>query len=603
MTTLDVKNFVINKKNSNPRITDKRVILVKGVSTTFESGKLNAIMGPNGCGKTTMLTALYGTTEKGTTTSGQILLDGQNRTNENWYNMVSIVYQQPYFATGFRVREALQFALDLKNSRCNTTSVLEDYNEAIKNLLLHNILDTKIDVISGGEKQRLAIANELIADKKILILDEPTSDLDSYLALKLIMYLKSLAKQMDKMIIFTIHQPVDEIMLQFDNILFMVHNKAVYSGAINELEPYLSNHDIVRPSGMGLCVFLFEAFYNDSIFEGIVKQKPQITEFVQGIFDNVDKVIATQTTTDKGKRYVSFKPKWGEIMILIKRSHQKIMTTKGFYIRLFIILFLEAMICLFQYSVNDSKNDMNCWPIEKFKIDIKFYGCIFLVSAIFDDVAKALPEIGLSWYSPMSLIIAIIESFILRGLIISIMASMVSITFSALEFIDLVPLPLLLGNSIGIMTFSILNVMAVSIIFLLFNVGTGVKSFLSGLTVFFLWGLKDVPKSVAMMEPPENTIYRVKLAYWPMSLIYGFINPLFGFKTWIEELLDSSTPEGEQEKLNSDSRMIIEAAKELTLYPDWLPSWIICISTAVTCIAFTIVVFTYMNSIRSSLVV
>ena len=96
--------------------------------------------------------------------------------------------------------------------------------------------------ISGGEKKRTAIAFELISDPDILILDEPTSGLDSLTSFIIIQYLKYLAKEKNKTIIMTIHQPNSDIFSLFDRLFLMVEGKLVYQGLSADAVTYFDKN-------------------------------------------------------------------------------------------------------------------------------------------------------------------------------------------------------------------------------------------------------------------------------------------------------------------------------------------------------------------------
>ncbi len=84
--------------------------------------------------------------------------------------------------------------------------------------------------ISGGEKKRTSIAFELISDPPVLLLDEPTSGLDSLTAYVIVWYMKRLAKNQNKTIAMTIHQPSSDIYYLFDRLVFLVAGRMVYQG-------------------------------------------------------------------------------------------------------------------------------------------------------------------------------------------------------------------------------------------------------------------------------------------------------------------------------------------------------------------------------------
>lgn len=347
MSTLQIEDLVIYKENAKPGQPKDLVLIVKGLSTVFESGKLNAIMGPNGCGKTTMLSSLYGLTDKKTKTSGNILLNGEKRDPKSWYSNVSLVEQLSYIPENETVAQALIFSLELKNARCKTNDRLKNYADVVENLHLSKLLGVKISALSGGEKQRVMIAIELIADKDIIILDEPTSDLDSHLALKLICYLKNLAAMKSKMIILTIHQPSEQIVRQFDNILFMVNGCAVYSGPFSQLDKFLQSNGIVKPADWTTSDFLFEAFYNNSTFKAISDQKANISAFLEKTFAKSDEVVGSSIVSNKSSKFVNWTLDISQISVLLKRSLRQVFSRKAFYYRMvfcFMLLFLAPFL-------------------------------------------------------------------------------------------------------------------------------------------------------------------------------------------------------------------------------------------------------------------
>lgn len=76
--------------------------------------------------------------------------------------------------------------------------------------------------ISGGERKRTSIGYELISDPACIFLDEPTSGLDSFTAYSIIDLLRRIAKEKNRNVIFTIHQPSSDIWSMFDNVMLMV---------------------------------------------------------------------------------------------------------------------------------------------------------------------------------------------------------------------------------------------------------------------------------------------------------------------------------------------------------------------------------------------
>ena len=82
--------------------------------------------------------------------------------------------------------------------------------------------------ISGGEKKRASIGFELVSDPKVILLDEPTSGLDSFTAFSIINLMKKIAVDLNKTIIFTIHQPSADIYDLFDRIMLLVDGRFIF---------------------------------------------------------------------------------------------------------------------------------------------------------------------------------------------------------------------------------------------------------------------------------------------------------------------------------------------------------------------------------------
>lgn len=110
--------------------------------------------------------------------------------------------------------------------------------------------------ISGGEKRRVSIACELVTSPSILFLDEPTSGLDAYNAFNVVESLVSLARNFNRTVVFTIHQPRSNIVALFDQLLVLAAGKLVYSGEFIKCQEYFTSIGQPCPPGFNIADFL-----------------------------------------------------------------------------------------------------------------------------------------------------------------------------------------------------------------------------------------------------------------------------------------------------------------------------------------------------------
>ena len=156
-------------------------LLFENFNLELNPGDIIAITGPSGCGKTTLLRIICGLEE---TDSGDIMLDNQsiiNRPAEK--RNIGLIFQSPVLFPHFTVRGNLK--LGNKNA---------DISKSLSEVNLSGFEDRRIESLSGGEGQRVSIARALLANPKVLLLDEPFSSLDNELANQLVDDIRALLK-------------------------------------------------------------------------------------------------------------------------------------------------------------------------------------------------------------------------------------------------------------------------------------------------------------------------------------------------------------------------------------------------------------------------
>ncbi|KAL7787470.1 P-loop containing nucleoside triphosphate hydrolase protein [Trichoderma ceciliae] len=226
-----------SKFKSTPRIKT----LLHSVDVDLKPGTLTAIIGGSGSGKTTLLNNLA---ER--VVSSRLSQQGLATFNRQvGVNSVRHAYvmQQDILLPTLTVRETLRYSADL---RLPSSASAEDreriVEEVIRELGLKECANTRIGNsqhrgCSGGEKRRVSIGVQLLANPSVLFLDEPTTGLDATSAFQLVRTLKALA-QKGRTVITTIHQPRSEIWDLFDNLIILSKGSPVFSGPIPECLPW-----------------------------------------------------------------------------------------------------------------------------------------------------------------------------------------------------------------------------------------------------------------------------------------------------------------------------------------------------------------------------
>ena len=178
MVILEVKNL---KKTYTTRFGGNQVQALKNVNFTIEEGEYTAIMGESGSGKTTLLNILAALDRP---TGGTVLLDGRDisRIKEADLSVfrrdhLGFVFQEFNLLDTFSIRDNIYLPLVLGGKHYRQMEVLLEPLAA--KLGIKEILDKYPYEISGGQKQRAAVARALITSPRLILADEPTGALDS----------------------------------------------------------------------------------------------------------------------------------------------------------------------------------------------------------------------------------------------------------------------------------------------------------------------------------------------------------------------------------------------------------------------------------------
>ncbi|GBG30503.1 ABC transporter G family member 23 [Hondaea fermentalgiana] len=208
------------------RRESKRIL--HNFNARFTSGELCAVMGGSGGGKSSLLSEIA----KG---SDAMRLNGQPLP-QRYRDAVCVIPQADILFPALTPRQSLRYSAMLRLPSSAPASQIEEVvDRLISDLSLTKCKDTPVGDenrrgVSGGERKRVSIGTELVVNPSILLVDEPSSGLDSTTAEGVVELLRRLAKEHGQMVICTIHQPSYKLFCSFDKLLLLHHGRVVYNG-------------------------------------------------------------------------------------------------------------------------------------------------------------------------------------------------------------------------------------------------------------------------------------------------------------------------------------------------------------------------------------
>ena len=196
------------------------VVAVNDFTFEIPDGKLIGLLGPSGCGKSTALNLISGLLEP---TAGQIFFGEDDVTHLPPENRgVGLVFQNYALYPHLTVRQNIMFPLEnLRGAdKLTKAEMAERTQDAAKLVQLEGLMDRKPSELSGGQQQRVAIARALVKRPRVLLLDEPLSNLDARLRLQTREEIRRIQRQTSVTTVFVTHDQ-EEAMSISDMIVVM----------------------------------------------------------------------------------------------------------------------------------------------------------------------------------------------------------------------------------------------------------------------------------------------------------------------------------------------------------------------------------------------
>lgn len=215
---------------------DSAVTAVNAINLNVKEGELITLLGPSGCGKTTTLRMIAGFQ---TPTSGDILIDGESvNTLPPNKRPTAMVFQNYALFPHLTVRENIAFGLKTRGE--NKEEIIRKVDEIMNLIGLNGLADRQPRELSGGQQQRVSLARAMIMEPKVLLFDEPLSNLDAKLRVSTRLEIRKLQQRVGITSVYVTHDQ-EEAMTLSDKVIVMKDGMIQQIGSPSEIYSHPCN--------------------------------------------------------------------------------------------------------------------------------------------------------------------------------------------------------------------------------------------------------------------------------------------------------------------------------------------------------------------------
>ena len=233
------------EKKTNLQITDEGVLAVDNFNLEIKDKEFIVLVGPSGCGKSTTLRMVAGLEE---ISGGELYIGGQLMNDVAPKDRdIAMVFQNYALYPHMTVRENIAFPLKLR--KVDKTEIDQRVNQAAEILGITEYLDRKPKALSGGQRQRVAIGRAIVREPKVLLMDEPLSNLDAKLRNQMRAEIIKLRQRINTTFIYVTHDQTEAMTLG-DRIVIMKDGVIQQIGTPQEVFDHPANLFVAGFIGM-----------------------------------------------------------------------------------------------------------------------------------------------------------------------------------------------------------------------------------------------------------------------------------------------------------------------------------------------------------------